>query len=163
MLTLIPWHDTCSWRHSWSDQLRASDVQFSQQAIHITTSCFCFLELMKNFEGDSAVLLQGESHHFRDPSAMQSALLIFFLLQPKSHDEGHLAYSQIWRSTETHHMENGLMTYRSPVLLSWSYTTYLGIAILQLWNPPPEHSEDIKCPVATVDYLMYYFHHSIPC
>lgn len=37
-----------------------------------------------------------------------------------------------------------------------------GIVILQQWNPCPEFLDDIKCPFAAVDYLIYYFHHSIP-
>lgn len=65
---------------------------------------------MKNFEGDSAVLLQGEGHYFKDPKAIQSAYtikttgLLFFplklSLQPNWQHKGHLVYSQICSSTE---------------------------------------------------------------
>lgn len=107
VLTLIPWHDTCSWRHSWSDQLRASVVQFSQQAIHITTSCFCFLQLMKNFEGDCSPPSRGNSSFQRRQSytiCITDCWSVFFFLvlslQPKWQHKGHLLYSQICRSTQ---------------------------------------------------------------
>ena len=81
---------------------------------------------MKNFEGDSAVLLQGESHNFKDPKAIQSALqtasLAFFFLvlslQPKRQHEGHPVYSQTCGSTELNLFGDSLITYRSTALLS---------------------------------------------
>lgn len=58
-----------------------------------------------------------------------------------------------------YHLENSLITLDLWYFLADLIQCIFGIVILHLWNPLPEHPEDIKCPAAAV--LMYYFH-SIP-
>lgn len=108
------------------------------------------------------------SHHFKDPKAMQSALQTLVLLcvffprnmQPKSHYKRRtVKYGELQNQSSNQYLGNNLITYRSTVFLSHSI---FGIVILQQWNPCPEYSEDRKCPFAAADYLIYYFHHSIP-
>lgn len=130
---------------------------------------------MKNFEEDSTVLLQGESHHFKDPKAMQSAsqtdvLLCLFFFSYKYAAKVTLQKASCMQSNmkkyRTKAVTSILGTISSPTdprsFLADLLHSIFGIVILQQWNPCPEFLDDIKCPFAAVDYLVYYFHHSIP-
>lgn len=71
-------------------------------------------------------------------------------------------YSQICGSTELYL----LGTVSSPIdpqhLLANLAHGIFGTVTEQLQSLLPEYSEDIKCPIAGVDYLVYYLPHSIP-